>query len=239
MTDGTDPGSPRADWQAHFTRPLTYEPPAGHIPQLYADDDLIVADKPSGLLTVPGRLPAHQDSLITRLASDFGELHCVHRLDLETSGIIVFARHKEALRQLNRQFSERTVRKTYHAVVSGIPDAESGEVSLPLICDWPARPRQMVDHARGKPSLTRWKRVASQPENRRSLLELTPVTGRSHQLRVHLAASGHPVFGDPLYAPDAIWQASDRLELYATMLELIHPVSGKALTFSLTPPALR
>ncbi|MGN6364781.1 pseudouridine synthase [Asticcacaulis taihuensis] len=200
---------------------------------LYIDDHMLVAEKPAGLLSVPGRLPENKDCLITRLQADYPDALTVHRLDMATSGLMVFARGAEALRTLSKAFADRQVSKRYIAVVAGRLEGQ-GEVDLPLITDWPNRPRQMVDHEIGKPSLTRWRALAHDGANTR--VELEPVTGRSHQLRVHMMAIGHPIAGDVFYAPPDIEALSPRLLLHAEYLSLPHPVSGEAMDFRSPAP---
>ena len=189
---------------------------------------MLVAEKPAGLLSVPGRLPENKDCLITRLQTDYSDALTVHRLDMATSGLMVFARGAEAHRTLSKAFAERRVSKRYIAVVAGRLQGQ-GEVDLPLITDWPNRPRQMVDHDMGKPSLTRWRGLEAGEGTTR--VELEPVTGRSHQLRVHMMAIGHPIVGDVFYAPADIEVLSPRLLLHAERLSLPHPVSGERMDF--------
>jgi tRNA pseudouridine32 synthase/23S rRNA pseudouridine746 synthase len=198
---------------------------------LYQDDALLIANKPAGLLAVPGRGPGKQDCLIARLQLTFPDALVVHRLDMATSGLMVFARGAGMQRSLSQLFRERQVSKRYFAIVSGRLENEAGEVALPLISDWPNRPRQKVDHALGKPSLTRYRLLGLESGNAR--VELEPVTGRSHQLRVHMAEIGHPILGDPLYG-DA--SAAPRLLLHASALSFVHPVSGVPLNFSSPSP---
>jgi tRNA pseudouridine32 synthase/23S rRNA pseudouridine746 synthase len=204
------------------------------IPLHYLDQDILVADKPTLLLSVPGRGPEKQDCLVRRLTEQHGEVLAVHRLDWETSGLMVLARNKQAHRELSRQFQEREVDKEYIAVVHGEVPEEQGEVDLPLICDWPNRPRQKVDHEQGKPSLTRWQLLHK--DERRSRLRLTPITGRSHQLRVHMLSLGHPILGDPLYAGGEALAMAERLLLHASMLTFCHPASGAVMSFESPPP---
>ena len=185
------------------------------------------------LLSVPGRGADKQDCVVGRLAEEFAWIREVHRLDMETSGLMVLACHAEAHRQLSRQFAERQVEKRYIAVVRGVPEQAAGEIALPLRCDWPNRPRQMVDWQHGKPALTRWERLVAGGD--RCRVGLTPVTGRSHQLRVHMMSIGHPILGDRLYA-DAQGQAmAGRLLLHASRLAFAHPGSGAALAFDSEP----
>lgn len=204
------------------------------IPVLYFDDDMLVVDKPTLLLSVPGRGPEKQDCLVSRLTAEHGEVLIVHRLDWETSGLMVVARNKAAHRNLSMQFQEREVSKQYVAVVYGALEAEQGDVDLPLICDWPNRPRQMVDMEKGKPSLTHWE-LLERGDNRSRLL-LSPVTGRSHQLRVHMLSMGHPILGDPLYSEGEALVMAERMLLHATRLGFSHPQTGEAMEFESPPP---
>ncbi len=193
---------------------------------LYADADIVLVNKPSGLLSVPGRDEVNYDSAYARLLAKFGEIHVVHRLDMDTSGVMVMARHKQALSHLSRQFQQRTTVKYYQAWVDGWVQEEEGEVSLPLRCDWPNRPKQMVDLIEGKPSLTRFNVLAYDAKRDATLVRLFPVTGRSHQLRVHMAALGHPILGCRFYAhAEAVAKAS-RLQLHAQYLRLRHPTTN-------------
>jgi len=204
------------------------------IETLYCDEQIVVVSKPTLLLSVPGRGPDKHDSVVTRLAADHPGIREVHRLDWVTSGLMLLARDKQTHSELSRQFREREVEKRYIAVVCGEVESEMGEIDLPLRCDWPNRPRQMVDHLQGKPSLTRWRRLAC--DSRSSRLELTPITGRSHQLRVHLLAIGHPIAGDPLYAHPEALQLAERLLLHATDLTITHPATGERMRFNSPPP---
>lgn len=208
-------------------------------PVLFENEAIVVCDKPAGLLSVPGRLPAHKDSLYARLLSqDRPELKVVHRLDLATSGLIVFAKGLAANRALSRQFQQRQVQKLYSAIVAGVPADSAGCVDLPLICDWPNRPRQMVDHSLGKPSQTQWTRGQTRTVGgvQACSMALTPLTGRSHQLRVHMAALGHPILGDGLYAPASAQAASYRLLLHAQWLEFEDPLTGERRAFTAPCP---
>lgn len=208
-----------------------YNPPREpwlHI--LYQDSHIMVVNKPSGLLSVPGRLPENFDSVMLRVQRDFPEAQSVHRLDMATSGIIVVALTKAAERELKRQFREREPQKTYIARIWGHPQAEKGVVDLPLICDWPNRPKQKVCHETGKAAQTEW-RVLDVAADNSCRVELKPITGRSHQLRVHMLALGHPILGDRFYAhPEALAMA-DRLLLHAESLTITHPAFGTAMTF--------
>ena len=205
-------------------------------PLVHVDDALIAADKPADLLSVPGRGPQNADCVAARLQSVYSDALIVHRLDMATSGLIVFGRGAAVQRALSIAFAERQVAKTYVAVVAGLVQQDAGEIDLPLIADWPNRPRQMVDAVRGKPSRTRWRVLSRDVERRCTRVELEPVTGRSHQLRVHLQAIGHPILGDTLYAPPALAGASPRLLLHASRLQLAHPTAGHALDLLSAPP---
>lgn len=260
---------------------------------VHVDDSLLVADKPAGLLAVPGRGEDKQDCLSARIQREFPDALIVHRLDMATSGLILFARGAEMQRELSRLFALRLVSKRYVAVVAGRVVEETGEIDLPLICDWPNRPRQKVDHELGKPSLTKYRVLgysetvhasipdettshSTRPPNNVSQVagyqherhndfpelsvhpdtsassaqgtpcvsksertfettrvELEPVTGRSHQLRVHLASIGHPILGDALYGDPA---SAPRLLLHACSLSLIHPRSGEPLSLTSEAP---
>nr|WP_299595578.1 pseudouridine synthase [uncultured Microbulbifer sp.] len=211
-----------------------YNPPTvPFLDVVFSDAHLLVLDKPSGLLTVPGRDPAHKDSLASRAQAEYTDALIVHRLDMDTSGLVVMALGAEVHRQLSKLFQDRQVDKSYLARVWGEPEADEGEVDLPLICDWPNRPRQKVCFESGKPSLTRWQKLDS--DGKTSLLQLTPVTGRSHQLRVHMQAMGYPILGDPFYAHPDAQAAAPRLLLHAQELAFEHPVTGRALNFLCNP----
>jgi len=217
-----------------------YQPPMHpYLDIVYQDHDLVVLNKPSGLLTVPGRLPEHQDCLQNRVLKVLPTATVVHRLDMATSGIILMALNKPAHVAISRQFEQRLTQKSYIARVFGKVEQATGSVEKPLICDWPNRPKQKVDYEHGKAALTHYK-VLSYRENvdgqTTTLVELTPVTGRSHQLRVHMLALNHPILGDRLYAHAQALTASNRLQLHAKMLQISHPVSGQTLTFSKACP---
>ena len=201
---------------------------------IYADEELVVVNKPSLLLSVPGRGADKQDCLVSRLAVEFPGILTVHRLDWETSGLIVLALNKAIHRDLSHQFQERLVKKKYTAVVYGRPDKAQGEINLPLRCDWANRPRQIVDHEQGKASQTFWECLDKGANSSRLLL--TPITGRSHQLRVHMQAINHPILGDPLYAHADALGMSKRLLLHATRLEFNHPGKQKKVAFYSYPP---
>jgi tRNA pseudouridine32 synthase/23S rRNA pseudouridine746 synthase len=193
----------------------------------YLDDSLLVAEKPAGLLSVPGRLPENQDCLVSRLQVLYPDALTVHRLDQVTSGLMLYARGKVMQAALSAQFEKRVVSKRYEAVAQGVIEGDAGEVALPLICDWPNRPRQMVDFERGKPALTRWRVLDRDLQLQRTRVELEPVTGRSHQLRLHMASLGHPIVGDVMYGA----QPAERVQLHACRLQFVHPVSGQVVEF--------
>nr|WP_100656226.1 RluA family pseudouridine synthase [Alteromonas flava] len=209
---------------------LHYEPPTDpYLSIVYRDDDIIVLDKPSGLLSVQGRAAAHFDSIQTRVQRVFPTASVVHRLDMATSGLLVMALNKPANSHLSRQFQQRKVSKTYYARVYGQVTPAQGKVELPLICDWPNRPKQMVDHEHGKPSVTEY--TVEQQDAFSALVRLNPITGRSHQLRVHMQALGYPILGDRLYAEGEALRVSPRLLLHATTLEFDHPTQPKRMQF--------
>ncbi|MTI14349.1 pseudouridine synthase [Sansalvadorimonas verongulae] len=203
---------------------------------LFADDTCLLVNKPSGLLSVPGRHPANRDCVISRLQETYPDAQIVHRLDMDTSGVMVIARGKESHRHLSRQFQERETEKKYCAVVAGLVEEDSGVIELPLRCDWPNRPKQMVDFEQGKPALTNYEVLERCPEANTSRLKLTPVTGRSHQLRVHCTELGHPILGCRFYGSAESIAAAPRLNLHASYLRVKHPVTGDALIGQSEPP---
>jgi tRNA pseudouridine32 synthase/23S rRNA pseudouridine746 synthase len=208
---------------------------------VHADEHLLVFDKPSGLLSVPGRGADKQDCLASRAQRLYADALVVHRLDMATSGLFVMARGAAMQRRMSHAFAQREVGKSYVAIVSGRLDAPVGAdadgwglIDLPLAADWPNRPRRVVDRERGKPSQTRWRVLARGDSCTR--VELEPLTGRSHQLRVHLQALGHAILGDTLYAPPEVQAATPRLLLHATGLRIDHPITGEALAFASAAP---
>ena len=202
---------------------------------VWVDEHLLVLDKPSGLLAVPGRGADKQDCLSGRARALWPDALVVHRLDMATSGLFLMGRSLHVQRVLGRAFAERAVDKRYIAVVAGHPGpvGAEGTIALPLAADWPRRPLQKVDAEHGRPSTTRWRVLAHEGPDAR--LELEPVTGRTHQLRVHLQAIGHPILGDALYAPEDVRGRAPRLLLHAASLRLAHPASGEALVFESAP----
>jgi tRNA pseudouridine32 synthase/23S rRNA pseudouridine746 synthase len=227
-----------------MTRPDPADgPPPGGVACLYQDGDLLVLAKPPGLLCVPGRGPDKQDCLSARAQARWPGALVVHRLDQATSGLVLMARHTEAQRRLGDAFAQRRVDKRYQAVVRGLPRPDAGAASaggwslidLPLIADWPNRPLQKVDREHGKPSQTRWRSVRHDAARGVTLLDLEPLTGRSHQLRLHLASIGHPILGDTLYADAATQAMAPRLLLHACALAFAHPMGGQDCRFALPP----
>lgn len=218
-------------------RQSAYVPPAASpLDIVFLDQDLLVLNKPSGLLSVPGRGEEKQDSLVSRVTKEFPGALVVHRLDMETSGLMVMARNPETQRALGRAFEKREVDKTYIAIVSGKIEPANGVIDLPLICDWPNRPRQMVDHQIGKASITRYQTLDYCGKYHTSRLELKPETGRSHQLRVHLQSIGHPILGDALYADERALRQAPRLQLHAASLRFTHPAGKNLLQLESRPP---
>lgn len=203
-----------------------YSPPDVPLEVLYEDHELIFVMKPHGLLSVPGKGEHLADCLISRLQGVFPEALLVHRLDRDTSGVMVFARTPHAQRHLGLQFEKRQAKKTYVAHVFGALGEKSGVVDLPIGVDWPNRPKQMVDYENGRAAVTEWR--ALRPVEGGTRVRLMPQTGRSHQLRVHMAALGHPILGDPFYASGAALDAP-RLMLHAETLKLRHPDGGRGV----------
>jgi len=195
---------------------------------IHLDHELLLVNKPSGLLSVPGRGPLLADCLISRIQADYPTALLVHRLDRDTSGVMVFALSPHAQRHLGLQFEKRQTQKTYVARVWGQMVEQSGTVDLPIIVDWPNRPRQMICHETGRAAQTDWQVIKSGPQETR--VKLSPKTGRSHQLRVHMLALGHPILGDPFYGnPES--QAAPRLMLHSHRLRLRHPDGGEMMDF--------
>ncbi len=195
---------------------------------VYEDRDLLLVDKPHHLLSVPGRHPLNHDSLIRRLQPRYPDVQAVHRLDLDTSGLMVVPKRRESLSELGRQFQRRQIEKEYTAIVWGEMEDDGGAIELPIATDWPNRPKQMICEERGKHALTRFE-VLNRGDNR-SLVKLMPVTGRSHQLRIHMQSLGHPIIGCDMYAHPEALEASDRLLLHATRLKLCAPSTGNWLS---------
>nr|WP_275668184.1 bifunctional tRNA pseudouridine(32) synthase/23S rRNA pseudouridine(746) synthase RluA [Pseudoalteromonas piscicida] len=214
---------------------LNYAPPLSpYLDILYQDEDMLVINKPSGLLTVPGKDPKHWDSAIARVNFVYPTARIVHRLDMATSGVLCLAMNKAAHRHLSIQFQDRLTHKHYIARVHGKLQQQTGSVDLPLVCDWPNRPKQMVCHETGKPSLTYFEVMEYEAQATR--VKLTPITGRSHQLRVHMLSLGHVILGDRLYATGEALAAASRLQLHAEMLQISHPTTAEMMAFTAPVP---
>ena len=212
---------------------FTYNPPMDPLVIVYADDQVIVVDKPSGLLSVPGKTAGRSDCVELRLRAMHPETLLVHRLDCDTSGVIIFARSKAAQGFLGQEFEQRRSEKTYIARLWGRLMPDQGSVDLPLCTDWPNRPRQHVDLVNGRSARTEWQVLGYEGDQTR--VRLHPLTGRSHQLRVHMLEMGHPILGDPIYATGAAL-AYPRLMLHAQSLSLHHPTTKERITFSADCP---
>lgn len=213
--------------------PYEYNPPDVPLEILHHDSALLIVNKPAGLLSVPGKDPGKEDCLIERLRRAFPEVLLVHRLDCDTSGVMVFAMNKAAQGNLGQQFEKRQTKKVYLARLWGLLEPKEGTVDLPLCVDWPNRPRQHVNHEQGKPAVTDWR--VQRHDGKTTRVRLMPLTGRSHQLRVHMLSLGHPILGDPIYATG---EALDypRMMLHAESLRLRHPETGKSLTYTAPVP---
>ena len=215
---------------------MIYNPPLHNsLDILFKDKYLIIINKPSGLLSVPGRGEDKQDCLISRIQSEYSDALIVHRLDMSTSGLMVIARGKELERSLSILFQNRKVNKKYIAVVDGKVEPDYGEINFPLITDWPNRPKQKIDFISGKPSQTQYSALSYDEENNTSRIELTPLTGRTHQLRVHMQAIKHAILGDELYANENTVEKAPRLLLHASYLSFKHPVTDEDIEFNSEP----
>ncbi|MGM0421740.1 MAG: pseudouridine synthase [Pseudomonadota bacterium] len=208
-----------------------YAPPSGPVPILHQENSFLITSKPEGLLSVPGRGAKHADCLESRLQIHHPAARIVHRLDMSTSGVMVLAQTAEAHKNLSLQFEQRQTAKTYIARVHGYIAEDEGEITLPLNKDWPNRPKQMVDPVNGKASHTCWQVIAREADNI-TKVRLTPLTGRTHQLRVHMHSLGFPILGDDLYATPEALAAAPRLQLHAETLAFNHPVSGVRCSFT-------
>lgn len=195
---------------------------------IYQDDHLIAVNKPSGVLSVPGLVC--EDNLLDRVLKQFPNSRTVHRLDMSTSGLLLFAQSYPAQKALNNLFAKGQIKKRYKAVVAGLVAADAGEIHLPLIADWPNRPRQKIDWQKGKSSHTFFKTLKRCPTSHTSLVDLFPITGRSHQLRVHCLGIGHPILGDQLYNREQSHLQAPRLMLHAEQISLLHPMTAEPLT---------
>ena len=223
--------------QAHNLENYTPPPDTG-LSVIYVDDCLLVVDKPSGLLSVPGRGEGKDDCLISRVQKVYPDALTVHRLDMATSGLVIFGRGAAMQRALSIAFMDRKVKKRYIAVVDGIVESNSGTIDLPLIIDWPNRPRQKIDHVEGKQAITHYRVVSRDTARQTSRMELDPQTGRAHQLRMHMLhlESGHPILGDDIYAPPEALAKANRLLLHASRLVLRHPVTQEEMEFDAPTP---
>lgn len=211
---------------------IEYNPPQEPwLDLVYRDDYIAVVNKPSGLLSVPGNQPQYYDSAMSRVKEKYGFCEPAHRLDMATSGILLFALSKAADRELKRQFREREPKKYYQALVWGHLEHDHGVVELPLICDWENRPRQKICFERGKRAVTFYDVLQRYPNNT-TRVKLTPITGRSHQLRLHMLALGHPILGDKFYAHPQAKALSPRLCLHAESLQIQHPITGEMMEFT-------
>jgi tRNA pseudouridine32 synthase/23S rRNA pseudouridine746 synthase len=211
-------------------------PPHTKLELLYQDRAVLVINKPAELLSVQGRAPEHKDCMISRVQLEYPDALIVHRLDMSTSGLMVMARGGAVHRYLNCQFEQRQVEKFYVAVVDGQVEPSEDRIDLPLICDWPNRPRQIVDHAVGKPSQTEYRVLSYDDKEDTTRIELKPITGRTHQLRVHMQALGHPILGDDLYADENTLNKAERLLLHASSLSFTHPETLEPMHFNLAAP---
>ena len=203
---------------------------------LYQDDDLLIIHKPDLLLSHPGRNPANNDSVLTRLQPDYPDMHLVHRLDLDTSGIMMIPLHKEATRRLARQFQDRQVEKTYTAVLFGIVEDDTGILEFPIAKNWQHPPLQKICYDNGRLAKTRFEVVERDIAGNRTRVRLYPITGRTHQLRIHTATIGHCILGCDLYATDEAFHMAPRLLLHATDLRFLHPMTEESVYFE-CPPA--
>ena len=215
-------------------KPFVYEPPKTPLDILYIDEDVLVVNNPSGLLTVPGKELNHHDSLELRVKIEYPNSFLVHRLDMDTSGVIIFALSKSTQRSLNLQFEKRIVKKLYEARVFGNIKEDNGFIDLPLIVDWPNRPLQKIDAKEGKSALTHWQVLDREGDVTR--VALMPETGRTHQLRVHMMSLGHTILGDRFYGNVAEINLANELQLHAKDLIIIHPKNGKKITFKAPLP---
>ena len=201
---------------------------------LYEDKSILAAEKPSGLLSVPGIGPQKQDCAVSRIQAWSPNARIVHRLDRDTSGILIMAKNRESHRELSRQFHDREVKKTYHALAYGHPCSPKGYINLPIRKDLDNPPCQLIDHSLGRPSITFWEILNK--EKKFTKIELKPITGRSHQLRLHLYSIGHPILGDDLYGSSESFKMSNRLMLHANSLTITHPLTLDQITFKSNTP---
>ncbi|RDH83906.1 MAG: RNA pseudouridine synthase [endosymbiont of Galathealinum brachiosum] len=213
-------------------RPVIYNPPTHlKLDILYQDNDLIALNKPSGLLSVPGRGDDKQDCMHSRLQLEHPRALVIHRLDMPTSGLILFALNKEMQKRMSMLFEKKQINKQYIAKVHGVLKDKKGTIDQPLITDWINRPRQKIDYKNGKQSKTKYTLISSD-NNNTSIVMLEPVTGRSHQLRVHMSSLGHAILGDDIYGTYQSRNASSRLLLHAEKINFIHPLTNKEINIS-------
>jgi len=205
-----------------YNRPFDYTPPKSPLSLIAETEDYLLVDKPAGLLSVPGK--SEPDCLEARVQSYCSDALTIHRLDMATSGLMIFAKTKHAQRHLGLQFEKRQTVKSYLAEIAGKPCAESGRINLPIWTDWPHRPRQKIDYEKGRAAVTDWTVLETKAATTR--VSLHPKTGRSHQLRLHMLCLGHPILGDRLYAPEDIFTQSKRLHLHAHSLKFREPTGG-------------
>jgi tRNA pseudouridine32 synthase/23S rRNA pseudouridine746 synthase len=210
---------------------MIYKPPITSLDLHFSDDYLLVINKPCGLLSVPGRGEDKQDCLITRVQKEYPDALIVHRLDMSTSGLMVIARGKNIERALSILFQKRQVEKTYTAIVNGEVKPSAGEIDLPLITDWPNRPKQKLCFETGKNSQTKYTLIKYDDKTNSSRIKLSPLTGRTHQLRIHMQLINHTILGDKLYGDKDVIAKSPRLLLHADYLSFRHPVSNELLSF--------
>lgn len=213
------------------TPDFIYDPPRWPLSIIHLDDDILVLSKPSGLLSVPGKPAEHADCLESRAMHTFPDARTIHRLDHPTSGIVIMAMNPRAQKLIGQQFERRDVKKTYIARIWGHCTEDNGEIDLPLRCDWPNRPRQMVCHEHGRAAQTHWKVISREQNPQVTRVELSPKTGRSHQLRVHMLEIGHPILGDVFYGPEESRAAANRLQLHAYKVTFRHPKTNEWVNF--------
>lgn len=218
-----------------LNQPFIYAPPQQPLSIIYEDDDLIIIDKPAGLLSVPGRLPEHQDSAYLRLLEKYPHAKITHRLDMATSGILMFAKHRDAEVAISKMFQSRTVTKRYVALIQGQLN-DQGSIDVPLITDWENRPRQIVHFELGKSAKTLFQVLQYHEEHDMTRVLLTPITGRSHQLRVHMQYIGHPIMGDKLYHPEPSGFYLKRMALHASYLAFQQPLSKDLIEINMAIP---
>lgn len=210
------------------TKNFIYTPPTDPLSIIFEDDDLLIINKPAGLLSVPGRLPEHQDSAYLRVLNIYPAAKVTHRLDMATSGLLMFAKHRDAEVAISKLFQNRKIKKNYVALVQGQMISD-GIIDVPLMGDWPNRPKQKVDFELGKPAKTLYFPMQYDAITDTSRVLLEPITGRSHQLRVHLAHIGHAILRDQLYHPAPFSSSLDRMALHASYLSFMHPITGQTL----------